>query len=339
MKKSLLSISLGAALLAGTAVAGEFDGGWLGGKVGSNRSSVTGFDTKNATTYGLEAGYNWNMGGYLLGVDGFADSSNKASHNPAPYTYGSSAYGLDMKLGIDGGSWLPYAKLGYARTDGNGSASPIGGSDVHLGLGVEYKFAPNWSLAGEYANSSAKTGGFKLNNNNLTLGLNYYFGKPVVPPPPPPVVAKEEPKPAPVAAPAPPPPVKETWKTLLQDKPVQIEGANFDTNSARLLKSATPKLDDVVSFAAKYPDAKLEVSGHTDNRGNKAYNQKLSERRADAVKEYLVKKGVAAGRISTKGYGFDQPVADNKTAEGRAKNRRVEIRSSMKVETRVRVVE
>jgi len=337
MKKtiSVLSVSLLAALATATATAGEFDGGWLGAKVGSNRSSVTGFDTKNATTYGLEAGYNWNMGGYLLGVDGFVDSSNKASHNPAPYTYGSSAYGLDMKLGIDGGSWLPYAKVGYARIDGTGDAGAIGGGDVHLGLGVEYKFAPNWSLAGEYANSSAKTGGLKLNNNNLTLGLNYYFGKPAAPAAP---AVAEAPKPAPVAAPA-PAPVKETWKTLLEDKPVQIEGANFDTNSAQLRKTAAPKLDDVVSFAAKYPDAKLVVSGHTDNRGSKAYNQKLSERRAAAVKAYLVKKGVAAERISTQGYGLDQPVADNKTAEGRAKNRRVEIRSTMKVETRIRVVE
>jgi len=335
MKKilSVLSLSLLAALATGSAAAGEFDGGWFGAKVGSNQSSVTNYDSKRATTYGIEAGYNWNMGGYLLGVDGFADSSNKAGHTPAPYNYGSSAYGLDVKLGIDGGSWLPYAKVGYARTDGTGDAGAIGGSDVHLGLGVEYKFAPNWSLAGEYANSSAKTGGLKLNNNNLTLGLNYYFGKPAAPAAP---VVAEAPKPAPVAAPA---PVKETWKTLLEDKPVQIEGANFDTNSAQLRKTAYPKLDDVVGFAAKYSDAKLVVGGHTDNRGSKAYNQKLSERRAAAVKAYLVKKGVAAERISTQGYGFDQPVADNKTAEGRAKNRRVEIRSTMKVETRVRVVE
>jgi len=335
MKKTLLSVSIGAALIAGTAVASEFDGGWMGAKIGSNQSSVTGYDSKRATTYGVEAGYSWNMGGYLLGVEGFADSSSKASHNPAPYSYGSSAYGLDMKLGIDGGNWLPYAKLGYARADGNGDAGAIGGSDVHLGVGVEYKLAPNWSLAGEYANSSAKTGGLKLNNNNMTLGLNYYFGKPAAPAP---VVAEEAPKPAPLAAPA-PAPVKETWKTLLEEKPVQIEGANFDTNSAQLRKTAFPKLDDVVSFAAKYPEAKLDVGGHTDSRGSKAFNQKLSERRAAAVKAYLVGKGVAAERIGTKGYGFDQPMADNKTAEGRAKNRRVEIRSSMKVETRVRVVE
>ncbi len=337
MKKTLsvLSVSLIAALTTGTVAAGEFDGGWLGAKVGSNQSSVTGYDTKRATTYGLEGGYNWNMGGYLLGVDGFADSSNKAGHNPAPYNYGSSAYGLDMKLGIDGGSWLPYAKVGYARTDGTGDAGAIGGSGVHLGLGVEYKFASNWSLAGEYTSASAKTGGLKLNNNNLTLGLNYYFGKPAAPAAP---VVAEAPKPAPVVAPA-PAPVKETWKTLLEDKPVQIEGANFDTNSAQLRKTAFPKLDDVVSFAAKYPDAKLAVGGHTDNRGSKAYNQKLSERRAAAVKAYLVKKGVAAARVSTQGYAFEQPIADNKTAEGRAKNRRVEIRSTMKVETRVRAVE
>ena len=326
MKRTAMNMALLAALLGmGAAQASEFDGGWIGGKIGSNRSSVTGVDTKSATTYGLEGGYNWNMGGYLLGVDGFIDSNNSASHNPAPYTYGSDAYGLDAKLGIDGGNWLPYAKVGYARTNGNGAAGVIGGSDLHLGVGVEYKFAPQWSVAGEYATASAKTAGSKLNNNNFTIGINYYFDAPAAAPvaeTPAPVAMKEEAKPAPKAAPE---PISETWKTLLENKPVCIEGANFEFDSAKLRHQEIKKLNEVVSFAEKYKDAQLESSGHTCDIGKEEYNHKLSERRADSVKAYLVRKGVAAARIATVGYGESRPMADNKTRAGRELNRRVEI--------------
>jgi len=76
----------------------------------------------------------------------------------------------------------------------------------------------------------------------------------------------------------------------------------------------------------KYPGAKIEVDGHTDSTGTDAYNQKLSERRAAAVKEYLIKEaGVDSSKITAVGYGVAKPVADNKTAAGRARNRRVEI--------------
>ena len=120
-------------------------------------------------------------------------------------------------------------------------------------------------------------------------------------------------------------------------KPVRIEGAKFDINSAKLKPTADAKLQQVVDFASKYPDADLEVSGHTSSPGSEASNQKLSERRAAAVKAYLVKKGIAANRIAAKGYGETMPVADNKTAEGRAANRRVEIRYTIREEKKVRV--
>ena len=85
------------------------------------------------------------------------------------------------------------------------------------------------------------------------------------------------------------------------------------------------KLDDLIG---KIKDINLEVIiavGHTDSVGSDAYNQKLSVRRSEAVKAYLVSKGIEKNRVYTEGKGEKQPVADNKTAEGRAKNRRVEI--------------
>jgi OmpA-OmpF porin, OOP family len=145
--------------------------------------------------------------------------------------------------------------------------------------------------------------------------------------------------PAPVAAPEPAPQPREQWKTILTQKPVLIEGANFETRSAKLLKPSEAKLNEVVTAAKEHSEIKLEVSGHTDSRGKTAYNQKLSEQRAASVKEYLVTHGVAADRISTIGYGETKPIADNKTDEGRATNRRVEIRYVIEEKNKIRVTE
>ena len=100
----------------------------------------------------------------------------------------------------------------------------------------------------------------------------------------------------------------------------------FASNKADLLPGAHAKLDNVVEALGKQDqDAKMTVEGHADSQGAAAYNQELSQRRAESVRAYLVGKGIAPARVSAKGLGVDHPVADNKTAEGRANNRRVEI--------------
>jgi OOP family OmpA-OmpF porin len=101
--------------------------------------------------------------------------------------------------------------------------------------------------------------------------------------------------------------------------------AFFDFDKSVLKPEGKAKLDDL---ASKVKDINLEVIiavGHTDSVGSDAYNQKLSVRRSEAVKAYLVSKGIEKNRVYTEGKGEKQPVADNKTKEGRAKNRRVEI--------------
>ncbi len=126
-------------------------------------------------------------------------------------------------------------------------------------------------------------------------------------------------------------PEKAAVKTLApvipeSKKSLVLEGVNFDTNSAHLQSSSTAVLDRVAEGMKDHPDVRLEVQGHTDSQGNDAYNMKLSRDRAKAVKDYLVGKGVPAKQLEAKGYGETKPIADNKTAGGRAVNRRVELK-------------
>lgn len=105
-----------------------------------------------------------------------------------------------------------------------------------------------------------------------------------------------------------------------------LEGVNFEFNSAVLTKESTKILDEVAASLVAWPDVNIEVGGHTDTVGTHEYNMGLSDRRAASVKAYLAGKGVAESRMTSKGYGPDEPVASNDTAEGRAKNRRVELK-------------
>ncbi len=101
---------------------------------------------------------------------------------------------------------------------------------------------------------------------------------------------------------------------------------NFDTDKAVIRKADTAELQKAIAFVKKYPGYNISVEGHTDNVGKDKYNHALSERRAAAVKKYLVENGAAnADKIKPVGYGKTRPIADNKTAEGKFKNRRVEI--------------
>jgi OmpA-OmpF porin, OOP family len=106
---------------------------------------------------------------------------------------------------------------------------------------------------------------------------------------------------------------------------VALYGVLFDFNKSTLQPESAPVLQKVADLMAKDATLKLEVQGHTDNVGADAYNQTLSEARARAVVDWLTKHGIAAGRLTARGYGKTMPIADNNSDEGRAKNRRVEI--------------
>lgn len=107
---------------------------------------------------------------------------------------------------------------------------------------------------------------------------------------------------------------------------IRLEGVNFETNSDRLLDTAYGILNDAAATLLKNPTIEVEVAGHTDSDGSAEYNAGLSSRRAQTVHDYLASKGVDESRMTVRGYGESQPIADNATAAGKAQNRRVVLR-------------
>ncbi len=184
------------------------------------------------------------------------------------------------------------------------------------------------------------------------IGVGYRFGGHPAPAPMP-VAATPPPPPPPVAAPPPPPvvaaPEPDSDGDGVPDRldkcpgtphgvkvdangceidEVVLRGVTFNTASAKLLPASDSVLDEVASTLKQRPNSTAEVRGYTDSVGKSAYNHKLSQRRAESVVDYLVAHGVAASQLTAKGFGEENPVASNKTAEGRAENRRVTIQFS-----------
>jgi OmpA-OmpF porin, OOP family len=183
-------------------------------------------------------------------------------------------------------------------------AATIGCAAVGGGIGA---------AAGSGSNHAGRGAVIGSLTSALICGALAYFlteeQRPAPPPPPPP----------PQARPAPtPPPARE--------RTIVLDNVLFDFDKTAVKPDGAKILDRLIAFLKENPDKKVALEGHTDSVGTPQYNQGLSERRAASVKDYLTKHGVAANRVSTVGFGLTKPIADNKTAEGRAKNRRVEIK-------------
>jgi len=128
-----------------------------------------------------------------------------------------------------------------------------------------------------------------------------------------------------VAAPPPPPPPPPVVPAPAPAKKIVLRGINFDFDKSNIKPEFTPVLDEGVDILKANPDVKVVIAGYTDSIGTPEYNQKLSERRAQSVLDYFAKKGIDKNRMKAVGYGEKNPVADNKTKDGRALNRRVEL--------------
>jgi OmpA-OmpF porin, OOP family len=216
-------------------------------------------------------------------------------------------------------------------------------------LGFKYCMGETWAwrtdVNADFKDPSDQTtSGQRTRTYNFRVGFSRFLGGhgtkspcyQAPPPAPPPVVvpapapAPEPMPPAPVTQPAPaavpvPTPVQAPPPAPARRELLVLRGAVFAFDKSSLTAWAKDTLQGAVATLKAHPDAQVEVQGHTDWVGSDKYNQALSERRANSVKAYLVTQGIAASRITTKGFGKSQPIADNATAKGRAENRRVVI--------------
>lgn len=252
-------------------------------------------------------------------------------------------------FGDIGAGWRPYlvgavGALRHKAYSGflleNTSYASGGGWDPMVlgGVGLQYSLSDRLAFRGEVAarydhdNNSlnsplAASYGFKrksgFTDGLVTVGLTYSFG----------AAPAAAPAPAPaVAAPPPPPPAPE--KVAVK---IDLRGVEFKFDHPRPGEKLIPSLkaptaasvqilDEAVDTLKRNPNVQVEVDGHTDSKGTEAYNQKLSERRAHGVYEYLLSHGVSSSQITgEKGFGKDKPIDTNDTAEGRQRNRRVEL--------------
>lgn len=188
----------------------------------------------------------------------------------------------------------------------------VGAISAHAAEGVFYD-------PSNAASADGKTIGHELYRTIGCPGRELLVTPCPVPAPAVPVAAASEPAPAPAPAPAYVAPEPAAPQKLV------LEGVNFDFDKATLRQEDIGSLDDDVEALKAWGDVNIEVAGHTDSMGSDAYNMKLSRQRAEAVRNFLISRGVAADRLTAKGYGESQPVADNATEEGRFKNRRVEL--------------
>lgn len=167
------------------------------------------------------------------------------------------------------------------------------------------------------ANSPAGTRVYRIGmDDGVTAHYNLWEGKYAEPTPPTRTVSSAQPADIPVATPE-----------MAGQGPIIIEASDvlFDFDKSVIKEAYYGELDRWVAFFMDNPEITAEIYGHADSTGPTVYNQKLSERRAKAVVDYLVAKGVDASRLSPKGFGETVPIAPNTTPEGRQKNRRVEV--------------
>ncbi|WP_416770094.1 OmpA family protein [Pseudomonas sp. RHF3.3-3] len=272
----------------------------------------------------VEDGYNPGASlGYFITDDVSVNLTyDKTNHTRSNDGTGSQKLGGDKfglkgqyHFGTVGDAIRPYVEGGVAHGSlTNVAADGHTGRDqstfLTTGAGAKWYITDNlYARAGVEAD-------YKLDNGKwdyaalVGLGVNFGGSGGKVAPAPAPAPVAQEPAPAPEA------PVAEVVKVELDVK--------FDFNKAVVKPNSYGDVQNLADFMKQYPQTTTVVAGHTDSIGTDAYNQKLSQRRADAVKQILVKDGIAPSRVQSVGYGKTRPVADNATEAGRAINRRVE---------------
>jgi OOP family OmpA-OmpF porin len=287
---------------------------------------------------------------YGLNNADFKDSSPRRGHQwesvqldvAGRYYFGDVSNSLRPYLMGALGAVRHKAYSGFLLSDQAFSES--GGWDpmAAVGVGLSYNLSDRLSVRGEVAarydrdnnslNSPVSDEFFPTRKSGftdglVTVGLTYSFG------------GHAAPAPAPAAAPPPPPappPARETPAPT--QTTIDLRGVEFKFDHPRVGEKLVPSLkaptaesvqilDEAVDTLKRYPNVRVEVDGHTDSVGSDAYNQRLSERRAKGVYDYLTQHGVDASRLDgPKGFGESQPIDTNDTAAGRQRNRRTELK-------------
>lgn len=239
--------------------------------------------------------------------DGVPDKLDKCPDTPAGWQVDASGCPLDSDGdGVpDGADKCPATPKG-AQVDAKGCPTDADGDGVPDGIDQ----CPDTPKG---ASVDAKGCPLDSDGDGVPDGIDQCPGTPAG------TKVDEKGCPLPPPPPAPKPIFEEGKKSLI------LQGVNFQSGKAVLTPESLAALDKVAASLKEWPDVRIEVGGHTDNVGSDALNQKLSQARAQTVRDYLISKGVDGSRLTAKGYGPSKPIADNSTPEGRAQNRRVEL--------------
>lgn len=290
----------------------------LGGTLGAGWRLSKGVELELLGTY---LKYKDDGGTHSCGL--FATCDNKSQ------TVSGGGFGTNLFLGLFGERPFggPFIHLDVMASNKDKLAL------YHAGPGLDWAFGDNgWALRTEalvQLNGSGDYIDWVFNVGvRIPLGPHRIAYVPPPQPAPPAVV------PAPPPPPPPPPPPCELPKSgeavdftgCKAGDVVILRGVNFEFDKWTLTVEAKGLLDQVAAALMKRGDIKVEIDGHTDSKGSDAYNLKLSDRRAKSVMDYLLGKGIAPMRMNAKGFGESVPIADNKSDEGRALNRRVELK-------------
>jgi outer membrane protein OmpA-like peptidoglycan-associated protein len=350
MKRLLTATILG---LVGSVAVADDEAHWNAGLAAAfaNYEFENGQVEDNSTGFKLFGGYRFNQ---WFGLEGayhnFGDFEEDIN---AALPFGNADVAIDgfagsalVYLPVGGEELDVFAKAGYFAFDQEATVFPDENptvtsnspSGLLAGLGARLAISEQFGLRAEGEWYNVDDGDLW----SLNLGLEYLFGRAAAAAVP---VAAAAPPPAPEPAPAPPPPPPPADSDgdgvidSADDCPgtpagakvdargceaeLVLRGVNFEYNSAVLTPQDEAIVDSVAEILAKRPGFDVLVVGHTDSTGSDAYNLDLSDRRANAVRDRLIARGIPADQLRAEGRGETEPVADNGTPEGRAENRRV----------------
>jgi outer membrane protein OmpA-like peptidoglycan-associated protein len=316
---------------------GVYVGGNLGGTVGHSNVEIPDYPSKfniseGSFSLGGQVGANWQATSWLvLGVEGDGDWMNEyGSHSTENTSFPTekfttrydARYSARGRIGLVYGNGMFYATGGWAGTDlARANYVPLAAgvrsanlSGYSLGGGVEWMLAPHYVVGVEYLHDQFSRQNFvyngptsvNLENNTVRVRFSYLFGWEAAPPPPAP--------PPPMAPPPPPPPP--VVKTFI---------VFFDFNKSNLTAEAQSVVGEAVKVAKANGFVRVEVTGHTDTVGSDSYNMGLSVRRAEAVKDEMVREGMDGSGVSIQGQSYHDPLVPTGPGVREPQNRRAVI--------------